>query len=538
MKTVGLYLPRDTHVNFNPKEFSEIISDIRNPIYLVFEPQKKSFGLAKSGEVFTNSKDAGSGSLLLLALLPAIYPEWLGDRGFLETHNLRFAYVGGAMARGITSSNMVIELAKAGMLGFLGSAGMKLEKLENELKLLSRTLSPHGLSWGANLIHTPDNPSLEENIIDLYLKYGVNRVSAAAFLGITSAVARFSAKGLYRDKNGNIKRKNYVFAKVSHPEIAKYFLSPIPESILKDLVSCGKITDEEAELAQQIPIAEDIDVEGDSEGHTDNRPLNVLFPTILILCRKLSEKYGYRNRIRLGAAGGIGTPQAVASAFALGASHIVVGSVHQSAVEAGTSKEVKELLAKADIADVMMTASADMFEMGVKVQVLKRGSMMGVRGNLLYDVYKRYDSLEDIPEKIRKDIEKSILRASIEDIWEEIIKYFTSVEPEQISLSEINPKHKMALIFRWYIGNSSRWPILGNTERLMDYQIWCGPAMGAFNEWVKATFLEIPQNRSVRQIALNLMEGGAVITRAQQLRTYGLPVQEDVFMYRPEPLDV
>ena len=46
--------------------------------------------------------------------------------------------------------------------------------------------------------------------------------------------------------------------------------------------------------------------------------------------------------------------------------------------------EVKDLLSKVGIADFMMTASAGMFEDGVKVQVLKRGTMMGVRGNLLY----------------------------------------------------------------------------------------------------------------------------------------------------------
>jgi hypothetical protein len=33
------------------------------------------------------------------------------------------------------------------------------------------------------------------------------------------------------------------------------------------------------------------------------------------------------------------------------------------------------------------------------------------------------------------------------------------------------------------------------------------------------------------------MEGAAVVTRAQQLRSYGLPVPNSAFDYRPRPLD-
>ena len=60
--------------------------------------------------------------------------------------------------------------------------------------------------------------------------------------------------------------------------------------------------------------------------------------------------------------------------------------------------------------------------------------------------------------------------------------------------------------------------------------------MGAFNAWVKGSFLEAPEQRIVAQIARNLLEGGAVVTRAQQLRTYGATVPPDAFLYRPRPL--
>jgi trans-AT polyketide synthase, acyltransferase and oxidoreductase domains len=43
----------------------------------------------------------------------------------------------------------------------------------------------------------------------------------------------------------------------------------------------------------------------------------------------------------------------------------------------------------------------------------------------------------------------------------------------------------MALVFRWYLGQSPVWANQGDADRKIDYQIWCGPAMGAFNEWVQ-----------------------------------------------------
>ena len=61
----------------------------------------------------------------------------------------------------------------------------------------------------------------------------------------------------------------------------------------------------------------------------------------------------------------------------------------------------------------------------------------------------------------------------------------------------------------------------------MDYQIWCGPAMGAFNDWVRGSFLEPYQNRDAVQIALNLLEGAAVITRAEQLRSEIVELEEE-----------
>jgi hypothetical protein len=75
----------------------------------------------------------------------------------------------------------------------------------------------------------------------------------------------------------------------------------------------------------------------------------------------------------------------------------------------------------------------------------------------------------------------------------------------------------MALVFRWYLGLSSRWSNTGEDGREMDYQIWCGPAMGAFNDWVRGTYLEHPENRRVVDVANHILQGAAYLNRVRML---------------------
>jgi hypothetical protein len=53
---------------------------------------------------------------------------------------------------------------------------------------------------------------------------------------------------------------------------------------------------------------------------------------------------------------------------------------------------------------------------------------------------------------------------------------------------------------------------------------------------VAGSFLADVAQRNVAQVAHNLLEGAAVITRAQQLRSYGVPVPAAAFDFRPRPL--
>ncbi|MCU0659376.1 MAG: PfaD family polyunsaturated fatty acid/polyketide biosynthesis protein [Polyangiaceae bacterium] len=528
---VGAWVPGRQPPAFSRADLVKAIERVREPVHVVREGAGGRLGLGFGGSLAAPGQ---AGALPLMATLPALYPEWLGDRGFCEAHGVRFPYIAGEMANGIASAAMVIAMGKAHMLGFFGAGGLLPARIEREVVSIREALGP--LPWGANLIHAPHEPAIEDATTDIFLRHGVRNVCASAYMDLTPSVVRYAVSGLTVDTRGQVRRVNHLFAKISRPEVARRFLMPAPAAMLQALVAQGKITALEAELATRVPLAEDITVEGDSGGHTDNRPLVALLPTIQKLAAEIAAQQGYTRPIRVGAAGGLGAPGSVAAAFSLGAAYVLTGSVNQASVEAGISTQAKEMLTQADIADVIMAPAADMFELGVKLQVLRRGTMFAVRAQKLYDLYSAYPSLDAIPAEERANLERTIFRAPLDEIWQQTRRFFEERDPHEVERAETDPKHKMALVCRWYLGKSSRWAIDGDTPRRPDYQVWCGPAMGAFNQWVKGSFLEPLASRTVEQIARNLMEGAAVITRAQQLRSYGVAVPPEAFDFRPRPL--
>ena len=256
-----------------------------------------------------------------------------------------------------------------------------------------------------------------------------------------------------------------------------------------------------------------------------------------MMCRdSVQATHAYERPIRVGAAGGLGTPGALAGAFGAGAAYVLTGSVNQSAIESGLSPAGKAMLAKAHMTDVIMAPAADMFELGVEVQVLRRGTMFGTRAKKLHHLYHTYSCLEAMPEDVVSDLERRVLGTSVKQVWDDTARFWRARDPAQFQRAQDDPRHRMALIFRWYLGKASKWAIDGEQGREADYQIWCGPAMGVFNRWVEGSFLEDPHARGVAQIALNLLEGAAVLTRLGQLRSFGLPLPQGAFDFRPRPL--
>jgi len=510
--------------------FQEALHRVTRPLYVVNLNGRTA--IAQDGTITLGSaRPEGSGGLPLLGYAPALHPRNLGDPAFKQAHNLKHAYVVGAMANGITSVEMVEEIGRAGMIGFFGAAGLLPTEIEAAIHSLKEKMGNH--PYGFNLIHSPTDPELETATVDLYLRNEVKLISASAYLGLTLPLVYYRVHNLNRDSSGRVVCPNKIIAKVSRVEVARKFLEPPPEKYLRQLIEGNLISADQAAMAAEIPMADDLTAEADSGGHTDNRPALTLLPTMLSLRDDISFKNGYKIPVRVGLAGGIATPHSTAAAFAMGAAYVLTGSVNQSCVEAGTSDTVRQMLAEADQADVTMAPAADMFELGVKVQVLKRGTMFPLRAGKLYELFNRFNSYEEIPSEQRAILERDFFRCRFEDEWEQTKKFFTRRDPRQIELAEQKPKHKMALVFRSYLGRSSNWANAGDQTRKIDYQIWCGPAIGAFNHWVKGSFLEKWENRSVVTVAMNLMTGAALTTRVNWLRQQGISLPTAAEKYYP-----
>lgn len=447
-----------------------------------------------------------------------IRPEELGSASFKKEYKLKYAYYAGSMYKGISSRELVVRMGKAGFMGFFGTGGMAMSDIENDIRYIQSELADR-YSYGCNLLHSLGMPELEEETVDILLRNNVNVVEASAFMQITPALVRYKLKGLSRAADGSVMRQNRIIAKVSHVEVARAFLTPAPERIVQTLLLKGLITAEQAELAARLPVADDLCVESDSGGHTDQGVAYALFPAIAGLRDEILAQRLYAQDVRVGAAGGIGTGQAALAAFMLGADFIVTGSINQCSVEARTSDVVKDMLQDISVNDTDYAPAGDMFEIGAKVQVVKKGVFFPARANKLYDLYRRYNSLEEIDAATRKQIEDKYFKRSFTEVWDETKAYYLHKNLEEVTRAEQNGKHKMALIFRWYFVRSTRLALSGDVSNKVDFQIQCGPAMGAFNQWVKGTALENWRNRHVDLIALAILEeAGKLIGKA--LRRY------------------
>ncbi len=445
------------------------------------------------------------------ASIPALPPEALGSAAFRRAWGVRYALFAGSMAGGIASVDLVAAMQEAGFLASFGAGGLGLETVEAALvDLRARLGAPVRV---ANLLHNPVEPDVEEATVDLYVRHEVGAIEASAFMGLTPALVRWRLGGL-REVEGRVVATRKVIAKVSRPEVAEHFLRPAAPRLVEELVAAGKLTPAQAALGARVAMADAITVEADSGGHTDRRPLPVVLPVMRRLRDRLAAETGLPP-VHLGAGGGLGDPWALAAAFTLGADYVVTGSVNQCTREAGTSSLVKQMLAEVGYADVTQAPAPDMFELGAEVQVLARGSLYPQRARRLRELYTTYGSLEEIPLAERDKLEKQVFGRTLGEVWTETEAFWTARDRREVERARRDPRHRMALTFRWYLGMSSRWARQGEAARKRDFQVWCGPAMGAFNDWVRGSALAPAEARGVVDVNRALLRGAAVALRVQ-----------------------
>lgn len=409
----------------------------------------------------------------------------LGAASFRERYQLRRSYALGSLWGGISGPDMLRASAKAGLLGFLGTGGMSWSDVDS---LLSETAKVRGTggSVGANLQYRHRVPEDESALVDLLLRHGVDLVEASGFPLITAALVRFRLKG------------GRILAKVSRTDVAAAFLSPPPEHLVTRLLQDGDITQDEARAAEDRPMADDLCVEADGGWLSNAADLMTLLPAVL---RMRDEAAQPGHHVHVGCAGGIGTPEAAAAAFLLGADFVLTGSVNQCSAEAATSSAVKDLLEAAHEYDVDTAPWGDMFELGVEARYLKRGFFFPARASHLHELWRRHGSLSELDEDTQMKVRERYLDGDVP------------------AIPGADPKAELAEVFRRYFTRGFELATTGAGSSKVDYLIHCGPAMGAFNQFVAGTSLQPWRARTVEAVADALLDGAAehLATRVRAL---------------------
>ena len=192
----GWWISQGEEAQSGPQALREALLQGSRPVILL---EGEPLQVAQGGQVVFGDQ-APAGARKVLGYAPALRPEGLGDAQFRATHGLRFAYVQGAMANGIASEALVEAISQSGGIGFFGAAGLHPSRVEQALDRIQSNVGDR--PYGCNLIHSPNEPYLEEEIVNLYLRKGVRRISAAAFLGLTLPLVKYRVSGIHRNAAG------------------------------------------------------------------------------------------------------------------------------------------------------------------------------------------------------------------------------------------------------------------------------------------------------------------------------------------------
>ena len=438
---------------------------------------------------------------------------------------MRFPYVAGEMANGIATERDGDRDGAGRHARLLRRGGARLRAGRAAVDELDARSSATASPWGVNLIHSPDEPRSRTASPTCSLARGVQRISASAFMASRPPSCAARPRGCAVDAQGRIVRRHHLFAKISRPEVAAQFMSPAPRGHAARAGRSGQAHAGGGRAGRaragrrghhrrgRLRRAHRQPAAGRAAADRSSR------------CATSSPRsHGYQRPIRVGAAGGLGTPAARRGGVRA-RRRLRAHRLGQPGRRRGRplGRRPRRCSREAGIADVAMAPAADMFELGVKVQVLKRGTMFA---------RARATALRALP-RVRQRSRRSrpTLRAELETrdasahrstaIWDETEAFWARTRPGRGRARRARPEAPdgagLPLVPRHVepLGDRRR------RRRRADYQIWCGPAMGAFNALGRRARSSKPRrDRTVVQIALNLLEGAAVVTRAQQLRSF------------------
>ncbi|MFI2264963.1 acyltransferase domain-containing protein [Micromonospora aurantiaca (nom. illeg.)] len=367
-------------------------------------------------------------------------PRPAGSPGLRSDYGIRYACLAGSSPFGVTSPAFLRRLSESGLLGFFGTWGLALPEIRAALAEL-RDVRRYGMAWPSG--------GDERALCDLYLAHGVRHVEVTGPLAVVSPQ-------LVRFRHGDGSRQVLVRA----PDLATAvrFLRPADPATVRALAAAGHLDGGSAGAAAREAVATDVAVERDA---------HALVPALVALRDR--EAPG----ARIGVAG-VGTPAAVAAAFALGADFVVTTTVNQCTAEAATSDAAKDLLAALDVTDVREAPDPDLFELGARSPVAHRGTLFAARAEELYRMFLRYDRLADVGPRRLAELERTHFGRPLDEVRADL------------GVAGRDDRRVLASVCAAYCRQATAAALRGTPGQRLNYRVPASTDVGAFNRLVAA----------------------------------------------------
>lgn len=415
------------------------------------------------------------------AASPDAVPEFSRPAGaFRGAYGLRHACVAAPPGYGLCSPELLAALARAGVLPVI-PADAGLAAAERFVDSVQAQAPGRALA----LALPPALPDPE-----IWFEFCRRRRLAAVlppgFDLASGALWRHRAVASGPDAEGRTQPVGRVLAQVRDTAAAEACLWPEPAAIAARVAI-------EAETGRVVPSglpADELIILVDGR-----RPAEInLLPAI----RRRDTLPPPARSVGLGVAGDVGTPEAVATLFDLGADFVVTTDLNICTREAAAPDIVKDLLQRLEIDDLAWAPVDGGFHADAWRSVVGRGLFFARRAQRLHEILSRYHAWDSVPAALRAELDQRWLPKPFDELWRDLGRTAGGGGPS-------GGRAQMAAVFAEYSRAGRAWAAAGDRHRQADFLIEASPGLAAFNRRAKGTELEEWGARSAAKVVDCLM---------------------------------
>lgn len=420
---------------------------------------------------------------------------------FCASYGVKLPYIASALPGRACSPEWVVELARSGVLGFLGTELSSAAQLREDIRAVQADLERQ--AYGVSLFCEHGMSAADREKIDCCLAHEVSCIQALDYVEPSMAMVLYRLKGLSvsRDTDG-VKRvlsRHRLVVRVDDPQLAGRFFAPPSQDVVDELFRQRHISAEQRDNAKHISLCSELYYDASTFSDTAAGKLADMQRE----SESYKRQYNYAEKINLGVAAGFGDPRSVAEFFSLDVDFIVTDSINQCTLEANLPVTLKDSLASCSAADIVMAPAHEKFILGLKSPILNLDNCYPERANYLFDLYAQYEDLTHVPRDAVEYMERDIFGESLENVWLSVSsRLIESGRGEHVRRAARSEKYKMLLVFSSYLDRIRAVNLNENPE---EFFLTINEGMGRFNEWSMGTNFTHWKQRHASEIASALM---------------------------------